>query len=195
MNARENQDPQPRTDTVDFPQTPFPPPQAAPPVYAAPGYAGFAYAPAASRPCFACGREWGNGRSCQFCRALVGLPAGVQIASPGSRLGGYLLEGVLCLFTLGIGWLIWSFAVYGKGQTPAKRVLGMRVVDVRTGAAASWGTMFLREFIVKPVLAFVTVGVADMWLLWDKDNQELWDKMLSTVVVSDPNKQLERRPM
>jgi uncharacterized RDD family membrane protein YckC len=74
----------------------------------------------------------------------------------------------------------------------------MRVVDVPKSQAASWGTMFLREFIIKGVVLIiigsVTFGiglfVAYLWLLWDKDNQELWDKMLNTVVVNDPGKVL-----
>jgi uncharacterized RDD family membrane protein YckC len=161
-------------------------------------YAGISVHPANGRPCFACGRDWGNGRSCQFCRAMTGLPVGVNVASPGKRLGGYIVEGLLFFLTLGIGWFVWSFIVYGKGQTPAKQLLGMRVVNVRTGRAASWGTMFLRELVLKLVVTYVagiaTFGllllVSDFWLLWDRDSQELWDKMLNTVVVNDPEKSL-----
>jgi uncharacterized RDD family membrane protein YckC len=32
--------------------------------------------------------------------------------------------------------------------------------------------------------------ILDLWLLWDKDNQELWDKLAGTVVVNDRNKEV-----
>ena len=41
--------------------------------------------------------------------------------SPWARLGAYLLEQLLFLVTLGIGWIIWALTLGGKGQTPAKK--------------------------------------------------------------------------
>lgn len=33
----------------------------------------------------------------------------------------------------------------------------------------------------------VVIGiVVNFWLLWDKDTQELWDKIVDTIVVNDP---------
>lgn len=188
------------------PPRPAPAPPAAPRV-APPGYnappAGVYGAPPAgawgsgmAAPCIACGRSWGGGRSCQFCRQVTGLPSGVYLSSPAKRLGGYLVEGLLAVFTLGIGWLIWALIVYQNGQTPAKQLLGMRVVNLRTSARASWGRMFLREFVAKTaiwLLCVVTAGfgiIVYFWLIWDKDHQELWDKMAGTVVVDDPNEQI-----
>ncbi len=100
--------------------------------------------------------------------------------------------------TLGIGWLVWSLTVYGRGQTPAKQVLGMRAVTLRTGAATSWGRMFVREVVAKPlmgVLAAFTLGIAYFWLVWDTRNQELWDKVVGTVIVNDPQKQLLQKTL
>jgi hypothetical protein len=28
--------------------------------------------------------------------------------------------------------------------------------------------------------------ILELWLIWDRDNQELWDKVVGTVVVDDP---------
>lgn len=152
-----------------------------------------AWAPVMSpvtRPCPACGRDWGFGIVCQFCAQVGGLPSGVHLASSGRRFAGFLLEWFLLVITLVIGWLIWSlFFTFRNGQTPAKQVLGMRCVKLRTNGTASWGTMFLREFIAKAViyvLAELTLGIVYFWLLWDKNNQELWDKMVGTIVVNDP---------
>jgi RDD family len=149
--------------------------------------------PAAARPCPSCGRQWGGGISCQFCDQVEGLPSGVHLSSPARRFGGYVLEAVLSTVTLGIGWLIWAFVVFGRGQTPAKQMLGMRVVTLRTGEKATWGRMFVRELIAKPLVAMlslVTLGIANFWLVWDGRNQELWDKVVATIVVNDRDKQL-----
>lgn len=146
------------------------------------------------RPCPNCGRDWGTGLACQFCSQVEGLPLGVYISSPGRRLGGFLLDALLIIVTAVIGWFIWSLFTWSDGQTPAKKVLGMRCVKLRTDQAASWGTMCVREVIAKPViwvLACMTFGIVYFWLVWDKNTQELWDKMVDTIVVNDPNAVLQ----
>jgi uncharacterized RDD family membrane protein YckC len=145
----------------------------------------------ATRPCPSCGREWGAGISCQFCDQVEGLPSGVVLASSARRFGAHVLDTVLVIITLFIGWLIWQLIVAKDGQSPAKQLLGMRVVKLRTGTKATWGTMFLREVILKPLIGFGLgwfFGLVYFWLLWDKNRQELWDKMISTIVVNDPGK-------
>jgi RDD family len=145
------------------------------------------------QPCPVCGRVWGAGIACQFCGQIEGAPAGVHLSSPGRRLGAYVLEGVLVVVTLFVGWLVWALIVFGRGQTPAKQLLGMRAIKLRTGMKAGWGTMFLREFVAKLIIGFLawfTLGIVYFWLIWDKNNQELWDKIVDTVIVNDPNKQL-----
>ena len=125
--------------------------------------------------------------------AISGLPNGVSLSSPGKRLGGYLLEGVLMLFTLGVGWLIWSLIVWKDGYTPAKQLLGMRTLRLRTATKATWGTMFVREIIGKfvgGILCALTFGILYFMLIWDRNNQQLWDKFGGTIVVDDPNKVL-----
>jgi hypothetical protein len=145
------------------------------------------------QPCPVCGRAWGAGIACQFCGQIEGAPAGVHLSSPGRRLGAHLLEGVLVVVTLFVGWLVCALIVFGRGQTPAKQLLGMRAIKLRTGMKAGWGTMFLREFVAKLIIGFLawfTLGIVYFWLIWDKNNQELWDKIVDTVIVNDPNKQL-----
>lgn len=141
--------------------------------------------------CSACARPFGAGRTCMSCRRVAGLPPEVPLAGPGLRLGGYLLDGVLALVTLGIGWLIWSLVVWGRGQTPGKQLLGMRCIFTQNLHRASWGRMALRQVVGSLVMTFIVVvtfgigAVLYFWLLWDKDNQELWDKLASTLVVRD----------
>jgi uncharacterized RDD family membrane protein YckC len=120
---------------------------------------------------------------------VQGLPNGVHLASAAKRLGAHLLDLLLMVVTLGIGWLVWQIIVARKGQSPAKQLLGVRVVKLRTGTNATWGTMFLREVILKPIIGVGLgwfFGIVYFWLLWDKNRQELWDKMISTIVVNDP---------
>jgi uncharacterized RDD family membrane protein YckC len=145
--------------------------------------------------CPSCGRGWGGGVACQFCDQVDGLPEGVHLSSPAKRLGGYLLEGVFIVVLLFFGWLIWALIVYSWGQTPAKQVLGMRIVSLRRGQHASWGRTFLREWIAKPIAGIVcilTFGIGYFWLVWDSRNQELWDKMVGTIVVNDPQRLMRK---
>lgn len=119
---------------------------------------------------------------------MQSLPQGVKLSSVGKRFGEYCLETLLVFVTLFIGWAIWSAIIYGRGQTPAKQVLNMRIVKLDTGRSASWGTTWVREWPCKWVIgfaAFFTLYVIYFWLAWDKDNQQLWDKMAGTVVVDD----------
>ena len=117
------------------------------------------------------------------------------VSSVGKRLGAYALDTLLGIVTLFIGWLIWSFVIWGSSQTPAKQILKMKTVEIETGRRASYGKMFLREFVGKWLIVGVLIGgacfiaslVLDFMLLWDKDRQQLWDKVASTIVVDDPN--------
>jgi uncharacterized RDD family membrane protein YckC len=70
----------------------------------------------------------------------------------------------------------------------------MKVVKKDSGRRASYGTMALRELVGKwlimTLISFVCSIVAlvlDFMLLWDKDRQQLWDKVAGTIVVDDPN--------
>lgn len=160
-----------------------------------PAPAGLSVPPATVCP--SCSQAWTGSQSCGFCGQVWGLPNGIVLSSAGRRFGGYLLEGLLVVCTLVIGWFIWTLIVWAQGQTPAKQLLGMRVVRLDTRAYAGWGRMFLRDFVGKGIVWLVGVAlfaigavIADCWLLWDKDKQELWDKLAGTVVVNDPDKQL-----
>lgn len=145
------------------------------------------------QPCPQCGVPSAGNRSCPNCRQVYGMPLGVKLASPGKRLGGYIVSDILGIVTLGIGWLIWDIVLNskGSGQSPGKQLLKMRVIDVGTGRPAPFGKMFLRG-LVKQICFSVggSVGIGilvALYLLIDKDNQELWDKAGTTVVIDDPN--------
>ncbi|HET9559115.1 MAG TPA: RDD family protein, partial [Actinomycetota bacterium] len=77
------------------------------------------------------------------------VPAGIPLTNPWARLGSSLIDLVLIIVTLVIGWLIWTLIVWSKGQTPGKQICGQRVVMKRTGRAATWGEMALRDFVIR----------------------------------------------
>ena len=118
------------------------------------------------------------------------VPAGTQLSTLGKRFGDYLLGVLLMFVTLFIGYVVWAAIVYERGQTPAKQLLKMYVVDEQTGRAASWGTMFLRGFVIDVLLSYVTGGVfglvSALWIFSGDRNQRLTDKMVKTIVVDAP---------
>ncbi len=118
------------------------------------------------------------------------LPPRTQLSSLGKRFGNALLAVLLIIVTLVIGYVIWAFVVYGRGQTPAKQLLGMYVIDAQTGLPATWGTMFLRGWVIDGVLGWFTGGifgvVSAVWIFTGDHNQRLTDKMVNTVVVDAP---------
>jgi hypothetical protein len=62
---------------------------------------------------------------------MQGMPESVRLASAWRRLAGHLLEIVLVVVTLLVGWIVWSIIVWGRGQTPAKQLLGMRACTAK----------------------------------------------------------------
>lgn len=88
-------------------------------------------------------------------------------------------------------WLITSFALYFPfsvwkfGSTPAKRLLGIRVVRRATSAPVGFGRAVRRECFslaawLVPVLSFLN----PLWCCWDKPYRQcLHDKWADTMVV------------
>ena len=89
-------------------------------------------------------------------------------ASRGLRFGGIFLEALFMLVTLFIGWIIWSLVVWGRGQTPAKQVLRMRVMNEKTDRPAEWGQMAIRQFVIPFTLGIgfdILLAISGNWSL------------------------------
>ena len=108
-------------------------------------------------------------------------------------MAAYILDIVLFLVTLIIGYIIWWLFTLNHGQTPGKQLLGIRVIRV-DGTASDWGLTIVRELVIKfglfeVIRDLVTLGFASiidlLWAFWDKDRQTLHDKIVKTVVVDD----------
>jgi uncharacterized RDD family membrane protein YckC len=124
------------------------------------------------------------------------LPQGTELASVGRRIGAYFLAIPLAIVTLGIGYLIWGLIVWGKGQSPALQVLGMRVYRYQEGRVASWGVMALREIvgrICEGILFGIPGLIGFIMMLSSKERRALHDMIATTTVLYDPNKVLDQQ--
>ena len=132
--------------------------------------------------------------ACSTCGAMVASAVPLYLTTPARRLGQYALDVGLAIVTLFIGWLIWSLIIWGRSQTPGMQILHIRTIRRDTLEDASYGTMALREvvgrWLIMGLIAsifFPAALVLDCMLLWDKDRQQLWDKIAGTTVVNgDP---------
>jgi uncharacterized RDD family membrane protein YckC len=91
------------------------------------------------------------------------------------------LVGGLALF----GYLIWILIQQGQtGQTPGKRLVGLKVVKKDTGQVMGAGLSIGRYFahIVDSLICYIG------WLfpLWDANKQTIADKICNTVVIRVP---------
>ena len=108
----------------------------------------------------------------------------MEYATPLRRMFANLLDGLLLLLTLIIGYVIWWLIVLGRGQTPGKQLLGIRVVK-RDGGRAGWGITFIREIVKAAAHSFVIGFFADIVLLLmdDAEHRSLSDRVADTVVI------------
>jgi uncharacterized RDD family membrane protein YckC len=120
---------------------------------------------------------------------LPPLPPGTQLATAGKRIGTYLLEIVLAIVTLIIGYFIWTLIAWGKGQTPGKQVMKMRIYHLQNQRAATWGQMFLRQFVGGIVNGIFYIGfiVSVVFLFTDPLRRTVPDRIAGTIELDDPN--------
>jgi uncharacterized RDD family membrane protein YckC len=109
--------------------------------------------------------------------------------SNGVRLWATVLDALLFLVTCGIGWLIWSVVLWPQATSPAKKMLKLRIVDIKTGAPATMQQMLMRELLGKYVLGSVTSGITSLigaiMILVQPSRQGVWDYLSRTTVVRE----------
>lgn len=71
----------------------------------------------------------------------------LRIATWQHRLAAWALNYVLFFLTFGIGWLIWSLVLWGRGQNPGRQILKIKAFSEDTGKPASWGHTCIYEFL------------------------------------------------
>jgi uncharacterized RDD family membrane protein YckC len=119
----------------------------------------------------------------------------LRYASFQHRLGAIVLDATLIILTLGIGWVIWSFIVWGEGQTPAKKILKLRTINFTNGRSASWGHMGIREGLIPitvSIASSVTGGIAYIaWIIveivfyFTKNQRTLRDYWVKTAIINE----------
>jgi uncharacterized RDD family membrane protein YckC len=135
-------------------------------------------------PCFA---GFGLIIAAQPDPASYETPAG---PSPDETSAGLVVAGVLLCFVgllVMAGIQLWNraFRQGRTGQSIGKTVVGLKLVDERTGLPIGAGMAFVRD------LAHVLDGVLPigyLWPLWDDRRQTFADKILRTVVVRLPTR-------
>jgi uncharacterized RDD family membrane protein YckC len=119
----------------------------------------------------------------------------LRYASFQHRLGALVLDFTLFSITFGIGWMIWSFVIWGQGQTPAKNILKLRTINFTNGRPASWGQMGIREALVPTtvwIAIAMTSGIAliawitvEIVFYFTKNQRTLRDYWVKTAVVNE----------
>lgn len=149
-------------------------------------------------------------RWCRICHANLINPSLGRLASPGKRLGAYVLDvliptiavvvmlsaflggaatgtdagvgaGLLVSVALLVAYVVWALKLFAHGTTPGKKMLGMRVIKENGDAAGFW-IMLVREWVGKFISGMV-LSLGYLWILFDRDRQGWHDKLVSTYVV------------
>lgn len=123
-------------------------------------------------------------------------PTPLPFATPLHRFGSSVLEYTLAFVTLGIGWFIWWLILIGRGLTPARQILGLRIVDAKTMLPVTNSQVFVRGFVVYFLafsalasgLSLVLFGagwvfsIISAMLVFRPSHQTLWDQLTNTTV-------------
>jgi uncharacterized RDD family membrane protein YckC len=126
-----------------------------------------------------------------------------NLASPGLRIVGGLIDVVILIVVLGIVDLLFrnsygaglvnlilALAYFGyfwssRGQTIGMMPFGFKVRDIATGQYPSIGKAVLRGFIWWLEVGFticIIGAVGWLWQLWDPQKQAIHDKVAGTIV-------------
>lgn len=112
------------------------------------------------------------------------------LASPWTRLGASLLNVVLVIVTLGIGYLVWTLVLWNQGTNPGKKMCGLYVVKADTGRLCTFGDMLVRSvvmgYLVLGLIGTFSLGigyVVDALMVFGERRQRLVDRMAGTLVV------------
>jgi uncharacterized RDD family membrane protein YckC len=126
--------------------------------------------------------------------------------------GDQLLEVVIFILTLGVGWYVWLALVSPRGRTPAKDFVGVTIHDHRTGRVSRWQQVWLREVFGKGLfpaflaavgsfafgpaqgstlfaLYFVLGGLSPLVL---EERRAIWDHVAGTYVAYEPDRRRRR---
>lgn len=107
-------------------------------------------------------------------------------ACPAPKTSG----GSLTLIAIGglLSLAAFFFLVYREGatgQTPGKRIVGIRLLREQDGSTLGFGLAFGRRLL--HVLDALPCDLGYLWPLWDPKKQTFADKLVHSVVIRDPH--------
>jgi hypothetical protein len=117
-------------------------------------------------------------------------------ASFGKRLEALALAPLLCVVTLGIGWMVWCVFEWRNGRTPSYRVLRLHVVRLSDGQPIRLGRSIVRSgicclLLVPTIVVCAIIGISFVFGASAPDNlfrdprRAPWDHFTSTKVTSE----------
>lgn len=109
-----------------------------------------------------------------------------SIDCTGDQLKPGLLFAAIVIAVIG---LIVVAVIYirqlGKtGQTWGRKMLGIRVVDIKTGQPIGMGRALGRTLFEQTISGWLCY-LGFLWMLWDKEQQTWHDKIINSIVVRD----------
>jgi uncharacterized RDD family membrane protein YckC len=112
-----------------------------------------------------------------------------NVTSTGDVDTGLTVVGILLIVfgaLVSLGITIWNriFKMGRTGQSVGKKVIGLYLLDDKTGRPIGAGMCFLRELVQSLVNQVFYIGW--LWMLWDADKQTLGDKTVHSSVVVVP---------
>ena len=108
------------------------------------------------------------------------IPLIVVAIAVASKNGGVVALAYLLYFGLYVGYFVY-FEGGPTGQTPGKKLLGIRIIDFNNGGPIGYGRAFLR--LIGRFISGFFCYLGYLWMLWDKEKQCWQDKMANDVVV------------
>lgn len=169
--------PPPPPSSGGFPTTP---PQAGPGTWgqAPAGYQGY------EQPVAGTYASWGQRVGATLLdglMALVGyIPAAIFVAAEVA-----VLAVLFYIAAVGLA-LYFAYLTGATGQSPGKRLMGIKVVNEATGQPIGGGMGIARTFV--HIIDGLPCYLGYLWPLWDQKRQTFTDKVLGTVVHSGARK-------
>ena len=105
-------------------------------------------------------------------------------ASPSRRTLAFVVDILLFALLLGLGWILLTWALASRGQTPGKAMTGISVTQA-DGTRLGTGWFLLREVVFKMIIGPITFefstlfGGMQVW--WD--GSPWWDRLVGSVVL------------
>jgi uncharacterized RDD family membrane protein YckC len=118
------------------------------------------------------------------CRSVDTGPDTVDIVCPPGEPNGASIAGGIVLILLGIlvVALLYVWAMGKTGQTWGARIVGVKVIDERSGSPIGFWRALGRSLFASLISANVFY-LGYLWMLWDDKKQTWQDKVVNTVVV------------